>query len=52
MAVDEQYAISILERIVRARGHGEFEAKMTIQEWLAGNMRGLIAGVTIFEIRP
>ena len=39
LALDESYAIGVLQRVQLSDGPGAFTAKWTIREWGNGNMR-------------
>jgi len=38
LAIDEKYALSVLEVIIKADAFGAFEAEMVAKEWRAGRM--------------
>jgi hypothetical protein len=39
LAVDEDFAIRLLEQIAARKGSGSFTAEMTLKEWRKGKMR-------------
>jgi hypothetical protein len=43
LAVDEPYAIAVLEKVAQGTGFSVLDAQMTIQEWKKGKLREFLA---------